>query len=131
MENNTSLLPLKATDSFDDIFKRHQFVAITKWPIGTADAALIHLEREVEELKMALIAEHRDAQLLEYVDCLLCLFTSMTRAGFSIDEIKKAMAIKVNINYVREWKYNGDGTYSHIKTPEPEQTKYPNGNTLP
>lgn len=113
MENN--LIPLSPGSSFEDIFKRHQLIAITKWPLCSQSSDLEKLNNELDELKLAIVHETSDEQLLEYIDCLLCLISSLIRGGFSIEQLRQRMAVKVNINYAREWKYNGNGTYSHIK----------------
>lgn len=131
MENNEPILPLSPGSSFDEIFKRWALVGYTKFPLATQSSNLEKLTEELDELKRAIVSEHSDAQLLEYIDCILCLMMSLIHAGFNIDQLRQRMAVKVNINYIRQWKYNGNGTYSHIKTPEPEQNNYPNGSTLP
>ena len=47
--------------------------------------------------------EEEKPDILEYVDVLMCVFDSAGRSGFSVEQIRKAYADKLNINFNRDW----------------------------
>jgi len=98
-------------DFLADVKKFIKFCEDT-FPMATLDGAFIKLEEELKEIKKAETAiEKRD----EYVDCLMILFHAARKEGIHPEFILKGFANKTEVNINRKWKYNGDGTYSHIK----------------
>ena len=102
---------------FEDIIDRHLEFCSDTFPKGTAKGALIHLRREIDEVMVELeIEDTADSKLVEeYADCLMCLIDSANRAGIPPAVLFRMMENKICINEDRKWKYNGDGSYSHIK----------------
>lgn len=94
---------------------------INNFPKSTAASSLIHLQRETKELVEAIedhtTREHHEGVVLrEYADNIICLLTAAGKSGFTIEQLMRAIVVKININiYHRKWMDNGDGTYSHIK----------------
>jgi NTP pyrophosphatase (non-canonical NTP hydrolase) len=84
---------------------------------STADSSIVHLEREVDELKDELTKRPYDVEKLteEYADCILCLLSSAAKAGLDHSVLSDAIRRKIFKNIDRQWRDNGDGTYSHIK----------------
>ena len=83
--------------------------------------ALIHAKREIDEVMaeiddtQSMYQSVRNRAITEYADVFCCVLDSARRAGISLDEITNAMNAKLQINKTRQWKDNGDGSYSHIK----------------
>jgi len=97
---------------YADIIKQHIEFTSSTFPKSTANGALIHMQREIAE-----VMEETDPCKLaiEYADCLGCLLDSANRSGITPDKLFKSFQDKIEINKYRQWKYNGDGSYSHIK----------------
>ena len=102
---------------FEEIIERHLDFTSNVFPKGTAKCGLIHLRSEIEEVMAELETEDTaDSKLVEeYADCLMCLIDSANRAGITPAVLFRMMEYKICINEDRKWKYNGDGSYSHIK----------------
>jgi len=45
----------------------------------------------------------------------MLIFSAADKDGINVEYLLKGFLIKTIINEEREWKYNGDGTYSHVK----------------
>jgi hypothetical protein len=70
-----------------------------------------HLKKLIHEAEEA-ISEPND--IFEYADCILCVFAAAYKSGFSFEDLKKAVAEKVNILENRKWKKTEDGLYQHL-----------------
>lgn len=108
-------------ESLDVLFKEHQEFAKNKFPKSTWDSSLKGLRREIKELEEAKAdyyvidgSENREKLALEYVDCFAYLIDSMSRAGFTIEELNYFFKKKLEINKNRDWELNKDGSYSHV-----------------
>lgn len=82
------------------------------FPEATAMSSLLKCEDELFELKSELLLGGEKA-LDEYVDCLMCLFDSARRQGYSTKQIVEAFKLKLHVNINRKWKKNENNTYSH------------------
>lgn len=89
---------------------------------STSISSIKHLKTEIQELLDEIDSDDpsplqdEGIPLLEYADCILCLLSSASLAGFNSEQITKALQNKASNNmYRRSWKSNGDGTYSHVK----------------
>ena len=73
------------------------------------------LKEEVSEIEVNISEGERD--VMEYADCLMCLFDSARRQEepITIQEIFDAFEQKLEINKKRTWKKNDNGSYSHVK----------------
>lgn len=86
------------------------------FPESDPITTLEKLKTEIKELEQELDNPINEQALLEeYADCIICLLTSALQVGYSEKEILEKLYYKISKNMAREWKYNGDGTYSHIK----------------
>ena len=83
------------------------------FPDSTALSSLIHLEKEIREIKYDI--QHGIRRPEEYADALSCLFDSAGRQGITPEEIFQAADAKFLVNLSRTWVKNSDGTYSHVK----------------
>ena len=92
------------------------------FPKGTEEGSLNHMKTEIEEVLEDIKKEKSRPvnfniskdKAFEYADVFLCLFTSLSRSNLSFDEVKECMMAKMMKNGMhREWKDNGDGSYSH------------------
>lgn len=110
--------------TFEHVFEDHAQFAAKTFPLSTANSSLKHLKKEIKEVKEMLwkddmlnkeACEHFPDLIEEYADMVLCIVSGATKAGIAATQLVEAMHKKVQINKVRKWKYNGDGTYSHIK----------------
>lgn len=108
------LLPL-LSGRFATLIAQHGEWSADTFPKGTAKGALIHARREVEEI-MDDMNERRTEKLPEeFADALFCILDSARRANVSMGEIITAGERKLQVNKLRKWRDNGDGSYSHIK----------------
>ncbi len=102
---------------FEHVFEDHAQFAAKAFPLSTPESSLVHLKCEADEVLAELNFDYstRERLLIEYADMMLCIISSATGRGITSSELVEAMHKKVQINKGRKWKYNGDGTYSHIK----------------
>lgn len=100
--------------SFEHIIDDHLKFTSSTFPKGTAHGALLHLEREIIEVREEL-PQDTYAKAVEFADCLGCLLDAANRSGVPPLLLFDAFAHKLSINKVRTWKDNGDGSYSHVK----------------
>lgn len=70
-----------------------------------------HLEKLKQEAQEA---KESPKDIIEYADCLLCLFGAANKAGFTYNQLLEATRDKLFICENREWKKKPDGTYQHI-----------------
>lgn len=85
---------------------------------------LTHLREEIHEV----IDNPKD--IMEYADCATLLFDALRLAGFTLEDLEKAMSAKLQINKGREWIEVGEGDakhWKHIQEVNNEQDQY-NGN---
>lgn len=101
--------------TFEQLIKEHGEWADATFPKGTSMGALLHAQRECEEIRLDILNGHHDGLPIEYADALFCIMDSARRQGISLDRIIVAGSYKLQINKERQWKDNGDGSYSHIK----------------
>ena len=105
--------------SFEELFKQHQEFSIKTFVSSTPKSSLEGLNIEANEAIDELDGIKRDydgeALPLEYVDCLMYLMDSITRAGIPLARIKEMFVKKLEINKNRKWKINKNGSYSHVK----------------
>lgn len=106
--------------NLDELFKEHQEFAKTQFPESTWESSLRGLEREIKEVELAKsdyyvidCHENREKLGIEYADCFAYLIDSISRAGFTIEELNMFFKRKLEINKNRDWAKNKDNTYSH------------------
>lgn len=94
-------------------------VAFTK---STFSGLLLKIKEELAEVKQAIVLhnekpthESLNNVKKELVDSLAVLLFAFDKINVTMDEVAAIMDGKTEINRTREWKYNGDGSYSHIK----------------
>ncbi len=104
--------------TFEQLAQEHKEWAFSTFPKCTSIGALLHAHREIDET-ISEINEgnpNRQLQLItEYADVFGCIIDSLHREGFAISEMLEAFDNKLQINKTRQWKDNGDGSYSHVK----------------
>lgn len=85
------------------------------FPEASAIGSLQKLKEEVAEIEVNITDGERD--VMEYADCLMCLFDSARRQKdpITIQEIFDAFEQKLEINKGRIWEKNNMGSYSHVK----------------
>ena len=100
-----------------DLLEDHAAWAAETFPKATATGATIHATLELGEVIDELTAEpvNKEKLATEIADTLFCLFDAARRSGIRIDDIVAAGRVKLEINKLRTWSYNGDGSYSHVK----------------
>ena len=103
--------------SFENAAKYWMRWAVKTFERSNSFTSLDKAEKELEELKMALVyGSDSRFKLHEYVDVMMCLLHSAAKEGFTMDQITEAFIEKANINYNREWVLDEGGwTYSHKK----------------
>lgn len=89
--------------------------SLSTFPEASALGSLKKLKEEVAEIEVNISEGERD--VMEYADCLMCLFDSARRQKepITIQEIFDAFEKKLEINKKRTWAKNDNGSYSHIK----------------
>lgn len=111
------------------VYKHEDLISLPNWlqlqqqfckicvPKATFSSSLIHLGKELNELQNSItLPETKECILKEYVDVILCAASSALQFGFTPEEIQAAIEEKIHENlFVRKWKENPDGTYSHVK----------------
>jgi Protein of unknown function (DUF550) len=101
--------------TFEQLITEHVEWADDTFPKGTADGALIHAAREIDEVRQGLQGAVKYPLITKYADVLFCVLDSARRKGITLNQIINVGNHKLKINKARKWKYNGDGYYSHIK----------------
>lgn len=102
--------------TFEQIFKEHIEWTHATFPLGTSQGAITHLHREAKEVEWAIhFNESKANKTIEFADMWGCIADAMFREGITFEEVVQAWEKKLQINKTRECKYNGDGSYSHIK----------------
>lgn len=80
------------------------------FPKSKTENHLNHLLTEIEELKQ----DPKD--ILEYADCFIILLHVARQHGISVDILRDAIKIKMDINKKRNWtKPDKDGAQHHIE----------------
>ncbi len=100
------------SETLEEVIQRHLVFTRRTFVKSTWESSLIGLRREINEV---LEETDPDKKLIEYVDCFQYLVDSLSRAGYTIDDMKKGFAKKIDINEEREWILNDDNSYSHVK----------------
>ncbi len=108
-------------NTFEDVFADWADFSLRTFPLAETFTTMDKLKDEADEVK-ALLNDvfpwdevDREKLKAELVDCFLCLMNASAKAGFVAEEIVEGMHNKAQVNKARKWKYNGNGTYSHIK----------------
>jgi dATP/dGTP pyrophosphohydrolase len=116
------IFPAVVSDVFEYAVNSWMKWTKVSFPKSSADSTLKHLQREIKEVLEELESDTPHPRqdnsvmtLMEYSDAMICLLTSAGKSGFTIEQLKTAIMNKMQINYKRKWKDNGDGTYSHVK----------------
>lgn len=103
-------------NDFVNLINSHGEWADETFPEGTSIGALIHAHREIDEVVADIKNNVPKKQMTqEYVDAIFCVLDSARRESITLDDIAKEGWDKLKINKSRQWKDNGDGSYSHIK----------------
>lgn len=89
--------------------------SLATFPEASALGSLKKLKEEADEIEVNISEGERD--VMEYADCLMCLFDSARRQEnpITIQEIFDAFEQKLEINKKRTWEKNDNGSYSHVK----------------
>lgn len=98
----------------DSLFKRIGLWSSITFPDARAVDHIKKLKAEADE-----VIQSPDS-IGEYADCMIALFAAAFRAGFSLEGLIDACRRKADINDLRGWRKNPDGTFQHIKDGEPE-----------
>jgi hypothetical protein len=111
----------------DALHAMNKFVqfALETFKNATASSCIRKLKEEIDELVYEVDLnpiKDREKQMIEYVDCIMCLLNSAARIGILPSDLMQAFREKLLINKQREWKQNPDGTYSHVKKIDPRFT---------
>ena len=102
--------------TFEHVVSEHLAFTSTTFTKSTSVGALKHAKREINEVIADIKNKApKDNKVIEYADIFGCITDSANREGISFEEILIAWHAKLQINKERDWKYNGDGSYSHIK----------------
>lgn len=112
------LIPVEKIIGMHLSFTRRAF------PLSTSKGALTHLKREIEEIEQEIELGDKSSvekKEEEFADALGCLLDAAQREGIYFLKIIDALYNKIQVNKKREWKYNGDGSYSHIKNQQNEK----------
>lgn len=99
------------------LFAQHLHFTKIIFPLSTSVGALEHAKNECEEAIVEIDSNTNDrfALAVEYSDIIGCIIDSANREGITPAMLKAAFSYKLDVNKGRKWKYNGNGTYSHIK----------------
>lgn len=105
--------------SFDQVANEWMLAYKTLFPKAGAAQCILKGFSELRELQFAHHSDSFDSeldQLKECVDVIMCMISYCAAKGFTVNQIKQAIAEKTVINLNREWIENADGTYSHKKS---------------
>lgn len=107
----------KDRSEFEKLIEEHFEWSAGQFPESTCESSLKGLEREIDEVRNAIDLPFTNSRevLEEYADCLMYIFDSAKRYGFTVDQIVFGFQKKLEKNKTREWSINPDKTYSHIK----------------
>jgi hypothetical protein len=110
----------RCKEGFEGLLHDHAYWSANTFPMGTATGALLHASRELEEVREEIHPADgkpfcKQTAAAEYADLIFCIMDSARRAGITMDDITKAGTEKLKRNIQRQWRYNGDGSYSHVK----------------
>lgn len=104
-------------NSWEKLMNDFLKLSLFTFKFATVGSGVVKLQEEIYELAKAIDARprNRDQMAEEYVDCLMCIIDSSTRAGISNADLRRAFAKKLQINKERKWVCNDDLTYTHEK----------------
>lgn len=106
----------ETTPSVLQVMHAHLDFSLNTFKRATSLSALTHLIKEVGEVVHEInVNGSQEKKAEEYADCLGCVLDSAAREGITPLELIRAFAAKIEVNKLREWSKNTDGTYSHIK----------------
>lgn len=92
---------------------------IETFPEQTVHGKMAHLEKEVRELRNALLnGEDRKSVRHEFADCFMLIYGAAYAYGMDDADIWDSFREKFEINKKRKWgKPNADGSVQHIANP--------------
>lgn len=93
----------------DELFDEMGKFAVAVFPDATAADHMRKLS--IESLESAECTD----DIMEFADCLLCIYGAAFKSGFSYADLNAAAMRKLIINRARNWRKLPDGTYQHIK----------------
>jgi len=79
------------------------------YPKSSSIDHMVKLKEEINEVI------ENPTDIVEYVDCFICLISAANESGISLSDIVEKINEKLEINKKRKWKLMEDGTYKHIK----------------
>lgn len=102
--------------TFEQIMQEWQDWSVKAFSSATAHSSLNKAKSEIREIQECISRnEPFEDVAIEYADGIMCLLHSAAKYGIDAKGIIKAFETKFGINQTRQWSYNDDGTYSHIK----------------
>ena len=97
-----------------DFVDRHYAWARATFPDETVNEKLIHLRKEVEEVRTD------PTDIMEYADCAMLLLHSLKLSGFTVHQLTVAMEEKfIRVQKIKTWVKSPDGDYQSVKEPLP------------
>jgi phosphoribosyl-ATP pyrophosphohydrolase len=101
---------------------KKQFQQVTCWQTktfgeGSPISRLHHLKEEIDETIVELEQNKSKKDLIiEYADCIMLLYGSAFSAGFTYEELSRAIDEKLKINKKRQWgTATENGIINHIR----------------
>ena len=86
------------------------------FPGQSVISTLDHCRSEVTEVKNAIDNGESSKEILfEFADVYLLLLNSLSKQGYTFEQLHNAAEEKMIINRSRKWAINGEGFPAHIK----------------
>ena len=101
--------------TFKEVLDEHVVFTDRTFSKATAKGALRHARRELKELKKELRKRDPIRIAEEAADIIGCVIDAANRCGAPPWLVIQQFTHKLGVNKKRKWKYNGDGSYSHVK----------------
>lgn len=102
--------------AFEDLMQKHREWTAATFPEATAMSSIEKCRDELDELQIEVVfPSSKELLTEEYVDSVMCLLDSASRAGVTVNEFVEAFRLKLEKNKARKWIKNANNTYSHIK----------------
>lgn len=102
--------------TFEKAFAEHLEFTTKTFELSTSVGVLNHCKKEIDEIISDIeTGAPEGIKAIEYADAFGCLLDSANREGVTPELILTAFINKLQINKLRKWQYNGDGSYSHVK----------------
>ena len=121
-DENNPTEPVQSLQKFMDDCNKWREVT---FPGATPISHLIHLLKEVEELKSAIFHKHgKDEIHEEFADCFILLLNVASQCNLTINDLHQFAITKMDVNKKRKWcKPDKDGVVYHVKDQLTEPTK--------